>query len=242
MRDHFRRCYVAKAGAGCERQAARDAEQETRRILIACAGRVDHLCNRFGRHGNRRAVAEHDRALLAARHSGNGAFRMQRAESGFKIIGLIEGFELGFVGEHDVGIPAHELAEAGAVPVHAETVRQRDRDLAARCLGNLGGVHEGGLGLVLVEQIALQIENAAVTNHLGIDVVLREENGGAEEGVHAAVPVIGDEDDGARGGRSVRQRTGVEGHAARHHLAHELVAKVIVGNLADIAGGGAEAR
>ena len=161
---------------------------------------------------------------------------MQCAESDFKIIGLVEGLELGFVGKHDVCIPAHELPEASTVPVNAETVRQRDRDLAAGRFGNFGGVHKRGLGLVPVEQVTLQIEDAPVTNHLGIDVVFREENGRAEESVHAAVAVIGDEDDGACSRRSVRQRTGVEGHAARHHLAHELVAQVIVGNPANIAG------
>ena len=227
---------MAETGAGGQRQAAGDTEQEAGRILITGAGRIDNAGNRLCRHGNRRAVSEHNRALLAACHGGDGAFCMQCAESDFKIIGLVEGLELGFVGKHDVCIPAHELPEASTVPVNAETVRQRDRDLAAGRFGNFGGVHKRGLGLVPVEQVTLQIEDAPVTNHLGIDVVFREENGRAEESVHAAVAVIGDEDDGARSRRSVRQRTGVEGHAARHHLAHELVAQVIVSNPANIAG------
>ena len=80
---------MAKAGAGGQRQAARQAEQEAGRILVTGSGCIDNFQNRLCRYGNRRAFTDDDRALLATRDGGDRTFRLQSAEGRTEIICLV---------------------------------------------------------------------------------------------------------------------------------------------------------
>ena len=100
---------------------------------------------------------------------------------------------------------------------------------------------EGRLGIVLIEQIAFEIENAALANNLFIDILFGEENRSAKECVHAARAVFGDEDDTPSRCRAAPEGMCGKRHARPGHFFAELPAQIIIGCLADIGSAAAEA-
>ena len=93
--------------------------------------------------------------------------------------------------------------------VDAKGIGQAERDLGAGRLGEPRRLAEGGLGLLTVEQIALEIDDLGGLEQARVEVVGGEVDTRAEKGVHGALAVRRDEDKAARGRRSVRGRQGV---------------------------------
>ena len=131
-------------------------------------------------------------------------------------------------------------AEGVAVAFDAERVRQRQRHLAAGAMGGGGGGVEGGLGFRWVEQIAFQGGDGAVGDAGFIHIGRAEGDAGAEEGVHGALAVRGDQDEAARGGGGAHQRGGGEMHPGGGDVVAEHGAELVIGDLAEISHLGAE--
>ena len=73
----------------------------------------------------------------------------------------IERGDLGLVGEQDVDRGANELEELGPMPVHAEGIREAERDLPSRLGAAISAAcRNAALASAVVEQIALEIDDA----------------------------------------------------------------------------------
>jgi hypothetical protein len=57
-------------------------------------------------------------------------------QRGVEIVDLVERADLGLVGEQDVDVVLEQLQERGAMPIDAERIGQRERDLASRAVGD----------------------------------------------------------------------------------------------------------
>jgi hypothetical protein len=114
-----------------------------------------------------------------------------------------------------------------------EAVRQRQGDRSARCVRQARGLGERAPRLVRVEQIALQVEDAAALDQGGIHVVGGQLDPGAQIGAHGPLAVGCDVDQAAS-----RRGTGGEpgrgkGGAQRAQILSEHVAQPIGRDLAD---------
>ena len=118
--------------------------------------------------------------------------------------------------------------------IDAERIGQRQRYLASGSMGDLGRLHEGLLGLVLVEQIPFQIGDRGVADGLGVDIVRSQLDADPEEGLHCALGVRGHENQTARRRRSVRHRAQPVIDASGADVVAEHLAKLVVAHLADI--------
>src|SRR5690606_25866118 len=91
-----------------------------------------------------------------------------------EILGLEQGVQFGLIGQDDVGRRLDEGQQLGPPAVHDEAVGQGDGDLATGGVGQGGGLFKGGAGRGRVEQIAFQIDDGAVADQVGVDVVDRQ--------------------------------------------------------------------
>src|SRR3989442_785138 len=152
----------------------------------------------------------------------------------------LERADLGLVGEQDVHVVLDEVEEGGAMPVDAEGIRERQRDLAPGRVGEAGGDAECLLGGRRVEEVALQIEDAPAGDEPRIDVAGAELRRRAEIGVHRALRVRRHHDEAAAGGRPARRRRRRVAHAGRAKIVAEDLAQLIVTNLAHVVCAAAE--
>ena len=115
----------------------------------------------------------------------------------------------------------------------AEHVAERERDLppCPACAVDRGA-HRGAR-LFGVPEIAFEIQDRAVGDHRGVDRGGRQELAGAEEGVHGALAVGGDEDQAAAGGRVAGAHGRGELDADAADVVREDLAELVVGDLAD---------
>ena len=68
-------------------------------------------------------------------------------------------------------MPGDQMGEGRAVAVDAKRIGERQRDLAAGGMGELGGLDEGLLGGIAIEQIALEIGDLRLPDHPLVDIV-----------------------------------------------------------------------
>ncbi|MPL74143.1 hypothetical protein SDC9_19953 [bioreactor metagenome] len=215
------------------------AIKEPRRELVARPGRIDRH-DAMHRHLDplRAADQHHVGARAGADHQPavRGGLRQRRLE-----IGLIERFPLVLIADDVIHLLRHQTAEACAVTVDAERVRQRDPRLAAAAVAALRGLQERRLAVVLVEEIALEEQDLGVFHHLERHVLGRDLGRDAEIGVHRALAIRGDEDHRARGrqlGRGNRRVRKARALAVQRRLVE--AAKCIVAHPPDE--GGVEAE
>jgi hypothetical protein len=133
-----------------------------------------------------------------------------------------------------------QVGELGAPAVDAEGVRERERDLAAVAVGELRRLQAGRLGARPVPQIALEVDDPGRGDLGFVDVVGTELDAGAEIGRHGSLGVPGDENQAAGGRRPVLERRGLETDAGGADVMPEDLAQLIVLDLADVSGPGAE--
>ncbi len=105
-----------------------------------------------------------------------------------------------------------------------------------------GGGAEGFLGLGRIEQISLQIEDAAAGDRRPVHVGGAEPHGSAEERAHGALRVRGDQDEAPPGGRPGGGPWGVVAHAGRAQVVTEDLSELIVAHLAHVVRAAAERR
>ena len=113
----------------------------------------------------------HDAALRAAGQRRDRDMAAHRSRGLREIAGLVQRADLGLVGEQDIDLAHHQLAERGAVAVDAERVGQAQRDLPAGAMGDRGGAAKRLLGARRVEQIAFEIGHLRGADQLGVDVL-----------------------------------------------------------------------
>ena len=207
--------------------------QEPGGIRVAGAGRVHHLHWRRRNLDPLRAAQQHAAPLAPGQRSQP---HLGRREAGCILEGvlLIQAAHLRLVGEQDVDLAAHQLAERCPVTVHAERVGQGQRDPASGGMGSIGGEAERGLGRRRVEQVTLQQEHGGGGHQRRVHVRLAERDAGAQVGVHGALPVGRDQDQAARGGRPAPQRRAREMHPGGGDVVAEHPAELVVGNLAQV--------
>lgn len=63
-----------------------------------------------------------------------------------------------------------EALETSSMTVHAKRVAQRKRNSAAGVMGYLGGELKGGLRLVTIEEIALEVQDLARSDNVVVDI------------------------------------------------------------------------
>src|ERR1700733_8715792 len=108
-------------------------------------------------------------------------------------------------------------------------------------MSSIGGLAECSLSGRRVEEISLQVGNGRRGNERWIDICLGQRDTGAQEGVHRALAVRGDQNQAAGGWRFAGQRGGWEMHAHGIDIMAEHTAKLIVRDLADVGNPGAQA-
>src|SRR6185295_842149 len=92
-----------------------------------------------------------------------------------------------------------------------------------------------------IEEVAFQKQDRARADQVGVDVARRQKGGGAEIGAHRTLTVWGHGDETTRRAGLAFARRGIEGDAGGAKFAREPRAQIVVSDLADIAGGAAEA-
>ena len=111
------------------------AVEKSRRVEIAGSGRVHHAARPARVDHMHLVPAQDDRALFAARETGDFAMAAHRLERRIEIRGLVERGDLVLVGEEDVDMVRHQLAELAAVTAHAERIGERAAPLRASSRG-----------------------------------------------------------------------------------------------------------
>ncbi|MGY4328810.1 hypothetical protein ACVWWG_003227 [Bradyrhizobium sp. LB7.2] len=179
----------------------------------------------------------HHAAFVAARDHAKLDVVAQLLERGVEVGRFVERVQLRLVGKDDVGgAVAHQAQELVAIATDAEGIRQRERDLAAGLVRNLGRLDEGLLGPRRIPEITLEINDAGAGDLGRVDVGRRQILRRAEIGVHGALAVARDQDVGAAGGGAVFRGGRVEGDAGRADIVDVELADLVVLDLADIGG------
>ncbi len=163
-----------------------------------------------------------------------------RGGGGSELGGFVERADLDLVGEEDVDMAIHQLAEIGAVAFDAERVGERQRDLATLRVGDLGGLAKRLLRQWRVEEIAFEIGYLRRAHDLGVDVAGPQFGAGAQIRSHRALAVGGDEDQAARGAGAVGRRRRLELNPLRAEVMAEDLSQQIVAHLADKGAAAAE--
>src|SRR2546422_4601349 len=195
VRDDFGRRQRAELTTGREAQPPAQAEEKAGRVEVARARRVDHRLDGLRVDHVHLAAADDDRAARAAREGRDLAVTADALQRGVEVAHLIERADLDLVGEQDVHVVLDEVEEGGAMPVDAEGIRERQRDLAPGRVGEAGGDAECFLGGRRVEEVALQIEDVPAGDEPRIDVAGAELRRRAEIGGHRALRVRRHHDD-----------------------------------------------
>lgn len=216
------------------------AVEESGRVEVAGAGGVDHLLDRVGVDGGALAVPDDDGAVGAAGQHGEAAILGDAGGGVLEGVRLIERGDLALVGEQDGDAGLDEVEELGAVAVDAEAVGEGEGDVAAGLAGDLGGLAEGGLGLRAVEQVALEVDDLGGGDGGPCHLAVVELGRAAEERVHGALAVGGDEDQRARRGGAAVGGRGVEGDAGGLDIVAENAAELVARHLADEGRGAAQ--
>ena len=150
--------------------------------------------------------------------------------------------QFGLVGEHQIDRAlAHQIEKLAAIAVDAKRIRQRQRDLAARLMRDGRRLDEGFLGVFRIPQIAFEIDDAGGRDLGGVDIVGRQFLRRAEIGVHGALAVRRHQNVGAAGGGPVGCGPGLERDAGGADVVGIQPPDLVVPDLADIGGAGAEA-
>ena len=170
-------------------------------VEIAGAGRVDQRLDGM-RIDHVHLLARHDdRAALAARERGHLAAPAHLLQRGVEVPRLVQRADLGLVGEQDVHVVLDQVEERVAVPVDAERIGQRERDLASRRVRQPGRRAEGLLSIRRIEEIALEVDDLRARDQARVDVPRREMHRSAEERVHRPLRVGRDQDEAPPGFR-----------------------------------------
>ena len=146
----------------------------------------------------------------------------------------VEGLELEFVGEEDVDLVTHEITPLVEMPLHTEGVRQCQRHLPARLMSHVGGFPVGGLRVVTIEQVALEVGDPARCHEIDVDVVGPEVRRRTEVGVHRALGVGGDDDQASSRGQPVGGGRCVVEHTVGPHVVGEHDAELVVEHPAEV--------
>src|SRR5437899_10841596 len=186
------------------------------------------------------STARSPSAPYAARERRYLAVTADALQRGVEVAHLRERADLGLVGEQDVHVVLDEVEERGAMPVDAEGIRERQRDLPPGRVGEAGGHTKRVLGGRRVEEVALQIEDAPAGDEPRIDVAGAELRRRAETGAHRALRVRRHHDEAAAGGRPARRRRRRVAHAGRAKVVAEDLPQLIVTDLAHIVCAAAE--
>ena len=91
-------------------------------------------------------------------------------QCGVEVAHLIQRADLGLVGEQDVDVALDQVEEGVAMPVHAEGIGQRERDLAPRRVRQAGRRTEGFLSIRRIEEIALEVDDLRARDEARVDV------------------------------------------------------------------------
>ena len=84
---------------------------------------------------------------------------LQLLQRGVEIRGLVQRVQFGFIGENQIDRAlAHQIEEFIAVAIHAECIRQRQRDLPAGVMRDGRRLHEGFLRALGIPEIAFKIK------------------------------------------------------------------------------------
>ena len=117
--------------------------------------------------------------------------------------------------------------------INTERVTQCERNNTTLRMCNGCSIAEGLLSFVTVEQIALEIQDRACANDVGIQIVKRQEGGHTEVRIHGALR-IGCHRDDATTSRNVRSCTATtKVDTNRCHVRCKLATQIVVGHFAD---------
>ena len=151
--------------------------------------------------------------------------------AGLARLQLGEGLGLGLVREDDVHVVFHEVVEEGVIGFHDIVGGHVDGDDAAGGLGEPDGL---GDELLVLDEVAFDVEVVVALEHLGDQVVRTHLEGSAHvvgEGTLGVGP--GDEDHAAAAGLGAVEH--LRADAVLFHRALEEVPQVVVADLADVA-------
>lgn len=138
------------------------------------------------------------------------------------------------IGEEDVDARTDQLDEAGAEAIHKEGIGEREREPLARILHDADGRLQRLVGVQLVPEIALDVGDCGLREHLDVDVGHAEASGCAEERAHGALRIRRDVDQTATGrDRSRGGERGVEADPNRAEILGVDVAELVVTDLPD---------
>ena len=121
MGNHLGRGNAAPAAAFGQGQATGQRRHEPGGIGIPGASTI-HQLGGLGADGMGLSARDDQAALFAAGERRNGHFGPHGLGRGIEIIGLIQGANLGFIGEDDISFFLDEGAEGSAVAADAEGV------------------------------------------------------------------------------------------------------------------------
>ena len=174
------------------------------------------------------------RALGADRDRGEPAVAADGGDRVVEVVGLVEREQFVVVPEQQVDFVAHERPEVVAVTVDAEGIRQRERHEPAVTVRSLGGVPEGGLGIVAVVEVPLHVQHLAGGDGGDVDIGHAHQARGAEKRVHRALRIGRHDDDAAAGRDALGHRARAERHTDREQVVSEHPAQLVVADLADV--------
>ena len=130
------------------------------------------------------------RAFRADLHDGEFA-HLRNGLEGVQRLGLAgEGLGFVLVGEDDVDVLAHQIAQKFEVLGHDVEAGQVDGDLQPALLGRTGGLEDQ---VVVLHQVALDVEAVVPLENRRFDLPGREFERCAEVGDHRALAVGGDQ-------------------------------------------------
>ncbi len=215
--------------------------QEPGRVEIPRARRVDHFGHRLRVDHMDLLAGDDERSLLAAGEGGHGTLATHRLQGRIEGVHLVERENLGLVGEENIDVARHQLAEGFAVTLDTKGVGKRQRHLSFGVVGQGRRLDEGLLGRLRVPQVALQICDGGGANLVRAHILRCEIRRGAQVGRHGALRVLGDENQTAGRGLALARRCAVEGDAGGADVVAKDLAELIVANPADEAGTATEA-
>ena len=223
-------------------QAASEAVEEPGGVEIASAGGVDDLGARRGVDHMQLVLGDDDRALGRAGQNRDIAKRAHRLQAVVEAVHLIKRHQLRLVGEQNVDMALRQRPEIVAIAVDAERVGEAEGDTVAGGMGDIHGGQEGFLGPRRIPQVAFQVGDFGRLNQRAVDVLRSERDRGAKIGRHGALGVRGDQDQAARRLRPGFRRRGSERNSQRLDVMRKDISQLIVFDLADEGGGGAQRR
>jgi len=174
MRNSFSGDNRSRATRCQEIGATNPRSEETCRVEVPCACRVEKFCGHCGNINTLAVRRNDDRPGVATSKASDRAMSCHPTSCFLEVVNLVERANFILIREENVDVMFDDLKEFGTMAIDAEAVGKRERHPSSCTCRPAHHIAKCALGRGFVPQISLEIDNASCWHKRKINVLGRQ--------------------------------------------------------------------